>query len=121
MLILPPCKVDGGVLGQDGDAALPLQFVRIHHPVGHLLVRAKGSRLAQHGVHERCLAMVDMGDDGDIAYRLSHREFFSFLFGPPFVETGRRWVGSATAANRHTMRQFPFYQQRKKLSRAKPF
>jgi hypothetical protein len=32
--------------------------------------------LAQHGVHESCLAVVNMGDDGDITYRLGHRGAF---------------------------------------------
>jgi uncharacterized protein YqkB len=58
--------VDRGVLGQDGDAALALEVVRVHDPVDHLLVRAEGAALAQHGVDERRLAVVDVGDDGDI-------------------------------------------------------
>ncbi len=75
---LAAVKVDGRVLGQDGDAALPLQFVRVHHPLGHLLVGAEGAGLAQHGVNEGGLAVVNMGNDGDIAYRLGHRYSFSF-------------------------------------------
>ena len=69
---LAAVEVDGRVLGEDGDAALALELVRVHHALGHLLVGAKGAGLAQHGVDERGLAMVDMGDDGDIAYRLVH-------------------------------------------------
>ena len=75
---LAAVEVDGRVLGQDGDAALALQLVRVHHAVGHLLVGAEGAGLAQHGVNQRGLAMVDMGDDGDIAYRLAHRVRYSF-------------------------------------------
>ncbi len=70
---------DGRVLGENGDAALALQFVRIHHAFGHLLVGAEGAGLAQHGVNQRGLAVVDMGDDGDIAYRLGH-ESWGFLY-----------------------------------------
>jgi hypothetical protein len=55
--------------------------------------------------------MVNMGNDGDIAYRLRHREFFLFCSGPSFIKTKGLWVGGATVANRHTMRQFLFYQQ----------
>ena len=73
MLILPPAKVDGSVLGQNRDAAFPLQLVRIHHALGYLLIGAEGAGLPQHGVNQRGLAMVNMGDDGDIAYRLAHR------------------------------------------------
>ena len=72
-------EVDGGVFGQDGDAALALQLVRVHHALGHLLVGAEGAGLAQHGVNQGGLAVVDMGDDGDIAYRLAHRGGIPFL------------------------------------------
>ena len=58
---------DGGVLGQDRDAAFALQFVRVHHPFDVMLVGAKGAALLQHGVDQRGLAVVDVGDDGDIA------------------------------------------------------
>ena len=83
MLILPPAIVDGRVFGEDGDAALALQLVRVHHPLGHLLVGAEGAGLAQHGVNESGFAVVDMGDDGDIAYRLGHK------CGFPSRESGR--------------------------------
>jgi hypothetical protein len=36
---------DGAVLGEDGDAALALEVVRIHDPLLHMLVRGKGARL----------------------------------------------------------------------------
>jgi hypothetical protein len=64
------CRVpdrNGGVLGQDGDAALALQVVRIHHSLGHLLVLTEGVRLAQQSIHQGGLAVVDVGDDGNIA------------------------------------------------------
>jgi hypothetical protein len=46
--------------------------------------------LPQHGVYQRGLTVVNMGNDGDIAYRLGHREF-SFLFGSPC--SGRGTIG----------------------------
>ncbi len=58
---------DGGVFGQDGDAALALQLVGIHHPLDMGLVGAEGAALVQHGVHQRGLAVVNVGDDGDVA------------------------------------------------------
>ena len=64
--------VDGGVLGEDGDAALALELVGVHDALGDLLIGAEGAGLAQHGVDEGGLAVVDVGDDGDIAYRLGH-------------------------------------------------
>ena len=59
--------MDGGVLGQDGDAALALEVVVVHHPLGHPLVRAEGAALVQQRVDQRGLAVVDVGDDGDVA------------------------------------------------------
>ena len=58
---------DGGVLGQNGDAALALQFVGIHHPLDMGLVGAEDAALVQHGVHQRGLAVVNVRDDGDVA------------------------------------------------------
>ena len=58
---------DGGVLREDRDALLALEVVRVHGPLLHVLVRAEGVGLAQHGVDERRLAVVDVGDDRDVA------------------------------------------------------
>ena len=58
---------DGGAFRQDGDTALALLIVRVHDPFDDLLVLAELPALLQQRIDERCLAMVDMGDDGDIA------------------------------------------------------
>ncbi len=58
--------VEGGVLRKDGDAALFFKIVGVHDAIGDGLVGAEGAALAQHGVHEGGLAMVDVGDDGDV-------------------------------------------------------
>ena len=56
-----------GHLGEDGDAALALEVVGIHRPLGDALVFAEGAGLLQQPVDQGGLAMVDMGDDGDVA------------------------------------------------------
>ena len=56
-----------GVLGEDGDAALALQFVRVHHSFDVVFVGAKGAALLQHGVDQRGFAVVDVRDDSDVA------------------------------------------------------
>ena len=56
----------GGVLGQDRDAPLALE-AGIHHAVDRLRMGCKRARLLQQGVHERCLAVVDVGDDREVA------------------------------------------------------
>ena len=62
---------DRGVLGEDGDALLALQVVRVHHPLDQGLVGAEHTGLAEHVVHERGLAVVDVGDDGHVADAVS--------------------------------------------------
>ena len=59
--------VDGRVLGEDGDAPLPLEVGVVHHPLGHPLVGAEDPALVEHGVDQRGLAVVDVGDDGDVS------------------------------------------------------
>ena len=56
-----------GGLGQDGDAALALEIVGIHGALGHALVLAERAGLLQQPVDQRGLAVVDVGDDGDVA------------------------------------------------------
>jgi len=56
-----------GVLGQDRDAALALEVVRVHHAVRELLVGPEDAALPEHGVDEGRLAVVDVGDDGDVS------------------------------------------------------
>ena len=58
---------DRGVLGEDGDALLALEVHRVHDAVVDVLVGAEGAALPQHRVDQRRLAVVDVGDDGDVA------------------------------------------------------
>ena len=59
--------VNGGVLGEDRDAALPLQVGIVHRPFGHALVRPEDAALVQHRIDQGRLAVVDVGDDGHVA------------------------------------------------------
>ena len=59
--------VDGGVLRQNGDAALPLDVVGVHHALRHLLVFAEHAALLEHFVHQRGLAVVNVRDNGNVA------------------------------------------------------
>ena len=52
---------------KDGDAALTLQLVGIERALGDLLVRAEGAALAEQLVDQGGLAVVDMGDDRQVA------------------------------------------------------
>ena len=64
--------VDRGVLREDRDAALTLDIVGSHHALGDVLVRRKGAGLVQQLVDERGLAVIDVGDDGDVAQVGAH-------------------------------------------------
>ena len=59
--------VDRRVLGEDRDALLALQVAGVEDAVDGLGALAEGAGRAQHGVDERGLAVVDVGDDGDVA------------------------------------------------------
>ena len=59
--------MDGGVLREDGDAALALEVGVVHRALGDPLVGAEDAALVQQGVDERGLAVVDVRDDGDVA------------------------------------------------------
>jgi hypothetical protein len=65
-----------GVLGQDRDALLPLQVHRVEHAIGHLGARMPCAGLPQHGVDQRGLAVVDVGDDRDVAQVGADRHAF---------------------------------------------
>ena len=64
---LDVAAVDRGVLGEDRDPLLLLQVHRVHHPLGDVLALAEGAGLPEHGVDQRRLAVVDVGDDRDIS------------------------------------------------------
>ena len=53
-------------LGEDRDAALALLVVGVHDAVDERLVGAEDAGLAQDGVDERGLAVVDVGDERDV-------------------------------------------------------
>ena len=59
--------VDAGGFGQDRDAALALELAGVHDALGDLLVGAEDAALAEHGVDQRGLAVVDVRNDGDVA------------------------------------------------------
>jgi hypothetical protein len=58
---------DRSAFSEDRDTALAFEFVRIEGALGNLLVGTKHARLAQHRIHERGLAVVDVSDDRDVA------------------------------------------------------
>jgi hypothetical protein len=58
---------DRGAFGENRDSALALEIVAIHRALRHLLISAERAGLLQHGVDQRGLAMVDMGDNSDVA------------------------------------------------------
>ena len=67
MLIFTSAVADRGVLGEDRDALLALEVIESMTRSVDVLVGAERAGLPQHGVDERGLAVVDVGDDGDVA------------------------------------------------------
>src|SRR2546423_321999 len=58
---------NGGVLGQNGDTALALEWIGIHHALHDDLVLAERAGLPEHLVHESRLAVIDVRDDRDVS------------------------------------------------------
>ncbi len=56
-----------GVLGEDGDPLLALEVHRVHDALGDRLVGSERAGLSEHGVDEGRLAVVDVGDDREVA------------------------------------------------------
>ena len=63
---------DRRVLRQDRDAAFLLDRVRVHQALGLLLPHVERAGLLQELVDQRRLAVIDVGDDGDVAELLDH-------------------------------------------------
>ena len=73
--------LDSGVLSQDSDAALPLQVVGVHDTLHRLLVLAVHAALLQHLIHQRGLAVVNVGDNGYVSQFLVLQRYDPFLSG----------------------------------------
>jgi hypothetical protein len=59
--------IDRSVFGEDGDAALALQVVRVHDAFGDVLVGRKRAGLMEQLVDQRRFSVIDVRDDGEIA------------------------------------------------------
>ena len=83
---------DRGVLREDRDALLALELVRVHGALFDVGVVGEGVRLLQHRVDERRLAVVDVGDDRDVAQVVAGgvRHGGRSCRSSPAARTGRR-------------------------------
>ena len=80
--------LNGGVLGQDGDAPLPLQIVGVHHPVHHGLILAVDAGLLEHLVHQRGFSVVNVSDNGYVAQFFILHFHFSFIYIGAYPQRG---------------------------------
>ena len=102
--------LDGRDLRKDGNAALAFKVVRIHGTLGHALVVAERAGLFQEHVDERRLAMIDVGNNGDVAQRhveprlseshVTMREFALDVRHRRVRVNGQRWFCAACVATR---------------------
>ena len=63
---LDAAPAHGAVLGRDGDAAFAFDVHAVHDAIIDLLIASENAALAEKGVHKRGLAVVNVGNDGDI-------------------------------------------------------
>jgi len=64
--------VDGAVLRQNGDPALLFEIVGVHYPLGNSLMGGEGAGLTEQLVDEGGLAVVNVGDNGDVSEGAGH-------------------------------------------------
>ena len=86
------------VLGQNGDAALAFDRVGVHHALFNLLVGAEGARTLKKTVDHRGLAVVDVGDDRNIADSSSHGN----LMLKVLIKNGSMFYGNEPFGLQHT-------------------
>ena len=63
-------ETNRAILGEDRDSALAFEIIAVHHALADVLVLGEGAGLDQKLVDERRLAVIDVGDDRDIAQHL---------------------------------------------------
>ena len=66
----------GGVLRENGYPALALEVAGVHNSLRHGLVITENARLLEHLVDEGRLAVVDVGDYGNVSYLFLHSDHF---------------------------------------------
>jgi hypothetical protein len=59
---------NAGVLSQNSNTPFPFQVVGIHHPFNNRLIVAENIRLSQHPINQGGLAVVNVGNNGNISY-----------------------------------------------------
>ena len=79
---------DRGIFCQNGNASFPFNRVGVHDTFCHFLVISENMALFQHGIHKSRLAMVDMGDNGNVTDIFS----FHFFFFPPRVYSKKQCI-----------------------------
>ena len=66
MLILTSLCMIGTVLGVDRDTSFSFHVIAVHNAVHDLLIRPEHVALVEERIHQRGLAGVDVGNDGNI-------------------------------------------------------
>ena len=92
----------GGAFRQDRDAALALEVVPVQRALGDLLIGAEGAALLEQAVDQGGLAVVDVGDDGDVAQIHGHGPKKAARAGPRCAGYGPR--ADAPQARLHALR-----------------
>src|SRR5690606_18575799 len=67
---------NGTVLGQNRNAALFFEVIRVHDPFRNRLIFAEGAGLTQQLVDQGSFTVIDVGNNGDVAQGASHSGSF---------------------------------------------
>ncbi len=69
-IVLP---LDGGILGENGNTPLFFLVVRVHYALRGQVFAVKGAGLPQELVDQCGFTVIDVGDDGNVAQFLYHK------------------------------------------------
>ncbi|MPM49480.1 hypothetical protein SDC9_96210 [bioreactor metagenome] len=62
-----PSIDDRRIFRENGNSPLPFEIVGVHNALDVLFAPAQYARIAQHLIDQRCLAVVNVRNDGDIS------------------------------------------------------
>ena len=72
--------LNGGILCENCDSSFTLDVVGIHYSVFNFLIFSECAALLEHFINEGGLAVVNVGDDGDVAQIVSYHNNLSFRY-----------------------------------------
>jgi hypothetical protein len=62
------------IFGKDGNTPFPFQIIGVHDAIWNLFPFPKNARLFEECVNQGCFAVINVGNNSDVANGKGHRE-----------------------------------------------